>query len=128
MPVSRVALAALALVVCAGAWMHTGRPGALASTAACATWLVQSHLGAAPGVLAVVATAVALRPRFALTKAAAAVLAAALEIPARRSRNQNTTSSRSATRSPGAPTGLPSGPRMAQSGCFAPAAASQMPE
>jgi hypothetical protein len=65
----------LALVACGGAWIMRGGTPLLAAAAVCASWLVQTHVGAGPGVLLFVATLAALRPARLVTRPVAVALA-----------------------------------------------------
>ena len=65
----------LALVACGGAWVARGGAGMLAAVVWCASWLVQTHIGAGPCVLLFVGTMAALRRPRLPARLAAALLA-----------------------------------------------------
>ena len=65
----------LALIACGGAWVNRGGTGMLAAVVWCASWLVQTHIGAGPCVLLFIATMAALRRPQVPARSAAALLA-----------------------------------------------------
>ena len=65
----------MALVACGGAWVSRGGTLLLTAVAVCGTWLVQTHIGAGPGLLLLVGTLALLRPARLLTRPTSVALA-----------------------------------------------------